>query len=160
MKRVNHYFQNSNPFRDRLSRYREIATRIWLNIDTFHVYEIYRRLEVDCGVISGRNVKTIGGYVVVNVEVASSSSFRDNREDVLTLKLAVALTTERPFGPHFRGNEAKTSNDLHNSKWIAETVICNNEKKTFRNRLSRYRIIATQTWPKIDTFVRFAADQN
>ena len=29
--------------------------------------------------------------------------------------------------------------------------------KHFRNRLSRHREIATWTWPKIDTFVRFAA---
>ena len=33
-----------------------------------------------CDVISGRYVKTVVGYVVVNLEVASSSSFRDNRE--------------------------------------------------------------------------------
>ena len=29
--------------------------------------------------------------------------------------------------------------------------------KLFGNRLNRYREIATQTWPKIYTFVRFAA---
>ena len=35
------------------------------------------RLEVDCDVISGRNVKTFVGYVVVNFEGVSSSSFQD-----------------------------------------------------------------------------------
>ena len=35
------------------------------------------RLEVDCDVISGRNVKTITDYVAVNFEAASSNSFRD-----------------------------------------------------------------------------------
>ena len=27
-----------------------------------------------------------------------------------------ALTTARPFGPHFRGQEAKMSTNLHNNK--------------------------------------------
>ena len=35
-----------------------------------------------------------------------------------------ASTTVRPFGPHFRGQEAnKCLNDLHNSKWSAWTII-------------------------------------
>ena len=38
-----------------------------------HVYAICCRLEVSDDVISGRNVNTIDGYVVVNFEVASSS---------------------------------------------------------------------------------------
>ena len=41
------------------------------------LYEICCRPEVDDDVISGRNVKTIEGYIVVNFEVASFSSFRD-----------------------------------------------------------------------------------
>ena len=41
-----------------------------------HVCVICCRSKVDCYVISGQNVKTVLGYIVVNVEVASSSSFR------------------------------------------------------------------------------------
>ena len=41
------------------------------------VCAICNRPEVDGEVISGQNVATIEGYVVVNFEVASSSSFRD-----------------------------------------------------------------------------------
>ena len=42
-----------------------------------HVYAICCCPEVDDDVISGRNVKTIAGYIVVDFKVASSSSFRD-----------------------------------------------------------------------------------
>ena len=42
-----------------------------------HVYAICFRPEVDDDVISFRNVKNIKGYIVVNFEVASFSSFQD-----------------------------------------------------------------------------------
>ena len=42
-----------------------------------HVYAICCQPAVDDDVISGRNVKAIEGYIVVNFEVASSSSFQD-----------------------------------------------------------------------------------
>ena len=42
-----------------------------------HFCAICCRPEVDCEVISGQNVKTIVGYVVVHFEAASSNSFRD-----------------------------------------------------------------------------------
>ena len=42
-----------------------------------HVCTIYFRPEVVYDVISGRNIKTIEGILVVNFEVASSNSFRD-----------------------------------------------------------------------------------
>ena len=42
-----------------------------------HVCAICCRLEVYCNVISGQNAKTVEGYIVVNFEVASSSSIRD-----------------------------------------------------------------------------------
>ena len=42
-----------------------------------HLYAICCRPEVVDDVISDQNVKTIEGYVVVNVKVASSSNFRD-----------------------------------------------------------------------------------
>ena len=42
-----------------------------------HAYAICCRTEVANDVISGRNVKTTEGYIVVNFEIASSSSFRD-----------------------------------------------------------------------------------
>ena len=42
-----------------------------------HVYAIRWRPQVASDVISSESVKTIGGYVVLNFEVASLSSFRD-----------------------------------------------------------------------------------
>ena len=42
-----------------------------------HVYAICCRPEIDNDVIAGRNVKIVEGYVVVNFEIASFSSFRD-----------------------------------------------------------------------------------
>ena len=42
-----------------------------------HVCAIYCLLEVNCDVISGRTVKTVMGYAVVNIEVASFSNFLD-----------------------------------------------------------------------------------
>ena len=41
-----------------------------------HVCTICCRLEVAYGVISGRNVKSIDGYLVVDLDVASSNRFR------------------------------------------------------------------------------------
>ena len=37
-----------------------------------------RRSEVAGDVISGQNVKSVEGYVMVNVEIASTSNLRDN----------------------------------------------------------------------------------
>ena len=45
-----------------------------------HVCMICCRPEVVYDVISGRNVSTIEGYLLVNFEVASSSSFRDTEK--------------------------------------------------------------------------------
>ena len=42
-----------------------------------HVCTICNQPEVVYAVISGKNVKTIEGYLVVNVEVASYNSLRD-----------------------------------------------------------------------------------
>ena len=42
-----------------------------------HVYAICCRLEVDDAVISGQNVKTLEGYVMVNFEIVGFSGFRD-----------------------------------------------------------------------------------
>ena len=42
-----------------------------------HVCTVCCRLEVVYDVISGGNVKTMEGYLVVNFEVASSNTFRD-----------------------------------------------------------------------------------
>ena len=41
----------------------------------WHVWAICRRPEVDCDLISDRDVKTFAGNVVANFEVASSNSF-------------------------------------------------------------------------------------
>ena len=45
------------------------------------VYAICCRPEAAGDVTSGENVKTIEGYAVLNVEVASVSSFRDNKKN-------------------------------------------------------------------------------
>ena len=42
-----------------------------------HVYGIYSRPEVAGDVISGENARTVKGYAVVHLEVASFSSLRD-----------------------------------------------------------------------------------
>ena len=42
-----------------------------------HVCAIFCRSEVDYDVISGQQIKTLEGYLVVNFEAASSNSFRD-----------------------------------------------------------------------------------
>ena len=44
-----------------------------------NVYAIYCWPEVAGDVISGGNVKTIEGYVVLNLEAASISSFQENQ---------------------------------------------------------------------------------
>ena len=44
---------------------------------TEHFYAICCRLEIDNNVMSGRNVKTVEAYIVVNIGIATSSiSFR------------------------------------------------------------------------------------
>ena len=45
-----------------------------------HVYVICCRLGVVGDVISGDNVKTKNGYAVLNFELATSNSFRDNQK--------------------------------------------------------------------------------
>ena len=45
-----------------------------------HVCAICFRPEVVYEVISGRNIKTLEGYLVVNLEVAISNSFRDMKK--------------------------------------------------------------------------------
>ena len=69
MKRLNHYLQNRKRFSKAvqpLSRNRgPNITQNW------HVCAMCCRTKVDCDVISGRNVKTMDCYVVVNIEVAN-----------------------------------------------------------------------------------------
>ena len=43
----------------------------------WHVSAICCRLEVDCDVISGENIRTVWGYVTVNLEDASFTTFWD-----------------------------------------------------------------------------------
>ena len=50
-------------------------------IQNEHVYVICCQSEVAAGVISDENVKTIEGYVGLNFEVASFSSFRDIKKN-------------------------------------------------------------------------------
>ena len=45
-----------------------------------HVYAICCRPEIAGGVISDQNVKTIEGYVMLNFEAASISSFPENNK--------------------------------------------------------------------------------
>ena len=72
MKPSNHSFQNCKPLQNRLNHYREIVIRTWPKSYTFVRFASERS-----SFMFGRNVKTIEGYLVVNFEVASSSSFRD-----------------------------------------------------------------------------------
>ena len=44
-----------------------------------HIYAIFCRPKLAGDVISGGNVKTIEGYVMLNFEAASVSSFRTNQ---------------------------------------------------------------------------------
>ena len=60
-------------FQNRWNHYREIAT------PKEHVYAICCRREVGGDGISGGNVRTTEGYVVLNFEVASISSFQENQ---------------------------------------------------------------------------------
>ena len=46
-----------------------------------HVYAICCRPEEADDIISGENVKTVKGYVVLNFEFASFSSFRDIKQN-------------------------------------------------------------------------------
>ena len=65
MMRLNHLLQNCKPFLNQLKGYREILTQTWSKMNTFGWFA------------ADRNVKNIDDYVVVNCEVASSSSFQD-----------------------------------------------------------------------------------
>ena len=49
-----------------------------------HVYSIYCRPEVAGDIILGCDVKIPEGYVVVNFEVTSGSSFRDIRKKIIS----------------------------------------------------------------------------
>ena len=55
-----------------------------------HVYAICFWPEVGDDVISGRNVKTIEGYLVVNFKVASASSFPDIKKNHFATAVAEA----------------------------------------------------------------------
>ena len=44
-----------------------------------HVYAVFCRPEVAGNIVSGGNVKTIEGYVMLNFEAACFSSFRANQ---------------------------------------------------------------------------------
>ena len=54
-----------------------------------HLYVIFCRPEVVGDVILGKNVTTIEGYAVLNFEVASSSSFRDIKQEGPPISAAV-----------------------------------------------------------------------
>ena len=62
-----------------------------------HVYAIYCRPEVDGDVISGGNVKTIEGYVGLNFEAASVSSFRANQNQPIMYCVDDGRPTWAPF---------------------------------------------------------------
>ena len=55
-----------------------------------HVGTICCRPEVVYDVISGRNVKTMEGYLVINFEVASSNSFQDIKKNHFVMAPAKA----------------------------------------------------------------------
>ena len=55
-------------------------------IQNEHVYAICCRPEVAGDVISGENVTTIGGYAVLNFEIASFNSFRDIQKIIISCR--------------------------------------------------------------------------
>ena len=63
-----------------------------------HVYANCCRPEVAGNVISGRNVKTIENYVLVNFEVASSSSFRDRLKNQFPTTICILMVALK-FSP-------------------------------------------------------------
>ena len=63
-----------------------------------HVYTICCRLEVAGDVISGESVKTTEGYALLNVEVASISSFREKSKSA-TCVMRWYMTVG-PLEPH------------------------------------------------------------
>ena len=68
--------QNRKPFRNRLNRNLSISARASPK-QIEHVYVFCCRPEVDDDVISGQDLKTAGGYISENFEVASTSIFLD-----------------------------------------------------------------------------------
>ena len=68
-----------------------------------HVYAICCRPEVAGDVISSENVKTVEGYVMLNFETATISSFREN----LNQPFVYRVDDVCPVEPHFRGQGAK-----------------------------------------------------
>ena len=64
---MNHGFQNSKAFENRLNPYREITTRIMTQNE--HVYAICCRPEEVNDVVSSENVKTMQGSAVINFEL-------------------------------------------------------------------------------------------
>ena len=76
MKHLNHLFQNFKPFRNPFNHYQEIATRTWPKMNTFMRFAAGRKEAMASLLVE--NLKVIDGNIVGgNVEVASSSSFRD-----------------------------------------------------------------------------------
>ena len=72
-------------------------------------------------VISGYNVETFWDYCTIMwiCELLASAVFKK----IKIGHLYKALITVRPFGSHFLGQEAKMSNDLHNSKCNTWSII-------------------------------------
>ena len=56
-----------------------------------HVYAMCCRPEVAGGVISGENVNTVEGYAVLNLGVASFSTFQDIKKIILTAAAAADI---------------------------------------------------------------------
>ena len=71
-----------------------------------HVCTICFQLEVDYDVISGRNVKTIEGYLVVNFEVASSNSFRDLKKNHFVTAAQTIALSEIAFAFRLKKNKS------------------------------------------------------
>ena len=74
-------------------------------------------------------------------ELLASSVF----QKIEISRLCNALTTGRPFEPNCLGQEAKLSNDLHNSEWRTLTIIY-----TTANRLEIGWVVIEKSRPERD----------
>ena len=84
-----------------------------------HVCATCCRPEVDCDVISGRKVRTDLGYIVINFEVASYSSFRDIKKNHFVTVADIEDSIKRKRIRVFR-----LKNIIQHQQFPVETQLC------------------------------------
>ena len=81
---------------------------------------------------------------------------RENNTKIATY--VIHKPTSGPFKPRFRDQRAEMSNSSSEWKW-STWITPSKTFNLFRNRLNRCREVDTRTWPKMNTFMRFAANR-